>query len=109
LYGIGAAPEGVITATAVRALGGFFEGQLVFYDSEFEKRARKMVGSNIDKIWNAYDLCKSDDTFVIASGVCTGWVPGVEFKNNKAIVTSKIIFGATGEIKVITNEYNLGG
>ena len=109
LYGIGAAPEGVITATAVRALGGFFEGQLVFYDSEFEKRARKMVGSNIDKIWNAYDLCTSDDTFVIASGVCTGWVPGVEFKNNKAIVTSKIIFGATGEIKVITNEYNLGG
>ncbi len=108
LYGIGAAPEGVITATAVRALGGFFEGQLVFYDSEFEKRARKMVGSNIDKIWNAYDLCKSDDTFVIASGVCTGWVPGVEFKNNKAIVTSKIIFGGTGEIKVITNEYNLG-
>jgi fructose-1,6-bisphosphatase class II len=109
LYGIGAAPEGVITATAVRALGGFFEGQLVFYDSEFEKRARKMVGSNIDKIWNAYDLCKSDDTFVIASGVCTGWVPGVEFKNNKAIVTSKIIFGGTGKIKVITNEYNLGG
>ena len=108
LYGIGAAPEGVITATAVRALGGFFEGQLVFYDEEFEKRARKMVGSNIDKIWNAYDLCKSDDTFVIASGVCTGWVPGVEFKNNKAIVTSKIIFGGTGEIKLVTNEYNLG-
>ena len=109
LYGIGAAPEGVITATAVRALGGFFEGQLVFYDPEFEKRARKMVGNNIDKIWNANDLCTSDDTFVIASGVCTGWVPGVEFKNNKAIVTSKIIFGATGKIKIITNEYNSGG
>ena len=108
LYGIGAAPEGVITATAVRALGGFFEGQLVFYDEKFEKRARKMVGSNIDKIWNAYDLCKSDDTFVIASGVCTGWVPGVKFEEDKAVVTSKIIFGATGEIKVITNEYNLG-
>ena len=44
----------------------------------------------------------------IASGVCTGWVPGVEFKNNKAIVTSKIIFGGTGEIKLVTNEYNLG-
>ena len=108
LYGIGAAPEGVITATAVRALGGFFEGQLVFYDEEFEKRARKMVGSNIDKIWNAYDLCKSDDTFVIASGVCTGWVPGVKFEEHKAIVTSKIIFGGNREIKVVINEYNLG-
>jgi fructose-1,6-bisphosphatase class II len=109
LYGIGAAPEGVITATAVRALGGFFEGQLVFYDGEFEKRARKMVGSNIDKIWNAYDLCTSDDTFVIASGVCTGWVPGVQFEEHKAIVTSKIIFGGNREIKVVINEYNLGG
>ena len=109
LYGIGAAPEGVITATAVRALGGFFEGQLVFYDEEFEKRARKMVGSNIDKIWNAYDLCTSDDTFVIASGVCTGWVPGVQFEEHKAIVTSKIIFGGNREIKVVINEYNLGG
>ena len=108
LYGIGAAPEGVITATAVRALGGFFEGQLVFYDGEFEKRARKMVGSNIDKIWNAYDLCTSDDTFVIASGVCTGWVPGVKFEEHKAIVTSKIIFGGNREIKVVINEYNLG-
>ena len=109
LYGIGAAPEGVITATAVRALGGFFEGQLVFYDSEFENRARKMVGNNIDKVWNANDLCTSDDTFFIASGVCTGWVPGVKFENDKAIVTSKIIFGGTGKIKIITNEYNLGG
>lgn len=108
LYGIGAAPEGVIAATAVKALGGFFEGQLVFYDSEFENRAHKMVGSNIDKIWNANDLCTSDDTFFIASGVCTGWVPGVKFENDKAIVTSKIIFGGTGKIKIITNEYNLG-
>ena len=108
LYGIGAAPEGVITATAVRALGGFFEGQLIFYDEDFENRARKMVDSDIDRIWNAKDLCTSDDTFFIASGVCTGWVPGVKFENDKAIVSSKIIFGGTGKIRLITNEYNLG-
>lgn len=109
LYGIGAAPEGVITATAVRALGGFFEGQLVFYDQEFESRARKMVGNDIDKIWNADDLCTSDDTFFIASGVCSGWIPGVKFVDEKVVVTSKLIFGNTGEVKLITNEYNLGG
>ena len=109
LYGIGAAPEGVITATAVRALGGFFEGQLVFYDKEFESRAQKMVGSDINKIWTANDLCTSDDTFFIASGVCSGWVPGVKFVEDRAMVTSKIIFGSTGEVKLITNEYNLGG
>ena len=68
-----------------------------------------MVGNDIDKIWTAHDLCTSDDTFFIASGVCTGWVPGVEFAENKAVVTSKIIFGDTGEVKLITNEYSLGG
>ena len=109
LYGIGAAPEGVITATAVRALGGFFEGQLVFYNSDFENRARKMVGSDIDKIWKADDLCKSDDTFFIASGVCSGWVPGVSIKGDKATVTSKIIFGGSGEKRLVVNEYDLGG
>jgi len=109
LYGIGAAPEGVITATAVRSLGGFFEGQLVFYDKDFKRRAREMVGSDIDRIWTASDLCTSDDTFFIASGVCTGWVPGVKFDTNKVTVSSKIIFGGTGEIKLITNEYDLGG
>jgi len=109
LYGIGAAPEGVITATAVRALGGFFEGQLVFYDEDFESRAREMVGSDIDRVWTASDLCTSDDTFFIASGVCTGWVPGVKFDTDKVTVSSKIIFGGTGEIKLITNEYDLGG
>ena len=101
-------PQGVARAY-VRALGGFFEGQLVFYDQEFESRARKMVGDDIDKIWTAKDLCTSDDTFFIASGVCTGWVPGVEFVKDKAVVTSKIIFGDRGEVKLITNEYNLGG
>tara|TARA_X000000368_G_C23056470_1_gene724106 strand:+ start:1272 stop:2219 length:948 start_codon:yes stop_codon:yes gene_type:complete len=109
LYGIGAAPEGVITATAVRALGGFFEGQLVFYDKDFESRAREMVGSDIDQIWTASDLCASDDTFFIASGVCTGWVPGVKFDTDKVTVSSKIIFGGTGEIKLINNKYDLGG
>ena len=68
-----------------------------------------MVGNDINKIWNAEDLCTSDDTFFIASGVCSGWIPGVKFVDEKVVVTSKLIFGNTGEVKLITNEYNLGG
>ena len=37
LYGIGAAPEGVITATAVKAMGGFFEGRLHFMMTHLKK------------------------------------------------------------------------
>ena len=107
LYGIGAAPEGVITATAVKALDGFFEGQLHFYDAEFEKRASQMLGDDIDKIWSADELCTSQDAFFVASGVCSGWLPGVKFHDNKATVSSRVIFGETGESKLITNEYDL--
>ena len=107
LYGIGAAPEGVITATAVKALDGFFEGQLHFYDAEFEQRASQMLGDDIHKIWSADELCTSQDAFFVASGVCSGWLPGVKFHDNKATVSSRVIFGETGESKLITNEYNL--
>ena len=107
LYGIGAAPEGVITATAVKALDGFFEGQLHFYDAEFEERASQMLGDDIHKIWSADELCTSQDAFFVASGVCSGWLPGVKFHDNKATVSSRVIFGETGESKLITNEYDL--
>ena len=108
LYGIGAAPEGVITATAVKAMGGFFEGRLHFMDDSFKERALKMLGSDINNLWSADDLCRSTDSFFIASGVCSGWIPGVKFDGNKAEVTSKIIFGDSSETQIITNEYILG-
>tara|TARA_B100001559_G_scaffold48651_1_gene37095 strand:- start:1044 stop:1214 length:171 start_codon:yes stop_codon:yes gene_type:complete len=44
----------------------------------------------------------------IASGVCSGWIPGVKFDGNKARVTSKIIFGDSKETQIITNEYIVG-
>ena len=108
LYGIGAAPEGVITATAVKAMGGFFEGKLHFMDETFKTRAVEMLGDKIDNVWSSDDLCQSNDSFFIASGVCSGWIPGVKFEGNKAIVTSKIIFGDSKESEIVTNEYSIG-
>lgn len=108
LYGIGAAPEGVITATAVKAMGGFFEGKLHFMDESFKSRAVKMLGNDINNLWSADDLCQSSDSFFVASGVCSGWIPGVKFTNDQAVVTSKIIFGDSKESKIITNKYRVG-
>ena len=98
----------VVSATAVKAMGGFFEGRLHFMDDSFKERALKMLGSDINNLWSADDLCRSTDSFFIASGVCSGWIPGVKFEGNKAEVTSKIIFGDSSETQIIINEYILG-
>jgi fructose-1,6-bisphosphatase/sedoheptulose 1,7-bisphosphatase-like protein len=90
--GIGAAPEGVITATALRGLDAPFEGRLVTTTENHQERALKMVGDRINDIWGRDELCASSDAVYIGSGVCAGRVPGVR-KNPEGnmVVTSEII------------------
>lgn len=82
LLGIGAAPEGVITATAIRGIGGVFEGRLVFRSDEEEARAEQMIDDDLTRLWDAKDLCRSDDAIFVASGVCDGYLPGVKIYDN---------------------------
>ena len=77
LMGIGAAPEGVITATALRGLGSSFEGRLVFKNEGHRDRAEKMIDGDIERIWARDDLCSSDDSVFIGTGVCDGRTKGV--------------------------------
>ena len=78
LMGIGAAPEGVITATALRGLGSSFEGRLVFKNDGHRERAEKMIDGDIERIWGRDELCSSDDSVFIGTGVCDGRTKGVE-------------------------------
>ena len=87
LLGIGAAPEGVITATALRGIGGVFEGRLVFRSDEEEKRAEKMIDDDLTRLWKANDLCQSEDAIFAATGVCDGYLPGVKLNNDGTIST----------------------
>ena len=98
LYGIGAAPEGVITATAIRGIGGVFEGRLVFRSDEEEKRAEKMVDDDLTRLWDATDLCRSDDAIFAASGVCDGYLPGVIVGEDTVQTFAELIDVQTGEV-----------
>ena len=91
LMGIGAAPEGVITAAAIQGIGGVFEGRLVFRSEEEEKRAEKMVDDDLERLWDARDLCKSDDAIFVASGVCDGYLPGVKFGDDNIQTFAELI------------------
>jgi fructose-1,6-bisphosphatase/sedoheptulose 1,7-bisphosphatase-like protein len=105
LMGIGAAPEGVIAATAIKALGGVFESRLHFHKPEFRERAEKMMDDDVDRLWTEQDLCQSDDTLFVATGVCDGWLPEVSFEDGVIKTTSKIINGSDGSVEVITTNH----
>ena len=58
LLGIGAAPEGVITATAIRGIGGVFEG---WYSVLRRKKAvLQHIDDDLTRLWDAKDLCQSE-------------------------------------------------
>ena len=105
LLGIGAAPEGVITATAIEGIGGIFEGRLKFKDIEEEERASKMINDDLHKVWKSDELCKSNDALFVATGVCNGYLPGVEVTEKGTKTTSQIIDVYNKEIKLITNHH----
>ena len=98
LMGIGAAPEGVISATALRGLGGMFEGKLVFRSEEEEARAEVMVDDDLTRLWKAHDLCQSEDAIFAASGVCDGYLPGVVVGERTTTTFNELIDVAKGSV-----------
>lgn len=107
LMGIGAAPEGVITATALRGLGAHFEGKLIFRNEGHRERAEEMIDGDIERIWQRDDLCMSDDAIFVASGVCSGYLPGVHFSDGQAHVHSEIIDVKKRERSLTSRSYQI--
>jgi fructose-1,6-bisphosphatase II len=69
--GIGGSPEGVATACAVKALGGFMQGVLHPTDEQ-EKQRGIDAGLKFDHVYGLDDLVASDNTFFVATGVTDG-------------------------------------
>ena len=71
MMGTGGAPEGVLSACALKCLGGGFQGRLVFQEEEQKNRARKMGIDNLDKIYDRDEIAKAS-VFFCATGVTNG-------------------------------------
>ena len=106
LMGIGAAPEGVITATALRGLGAPFEGRLVFKNEGHRSRAEEMIDGDIERLWKRDDLCSSEDSLFIGTGVCQGRTKGVIQDGNTYSVESEIIDVANGIHKFVSGTHS---
>lgn len=68
-YGIGGAPEGVVSAVALRCLGGDMQGRLLPQDRVEAERCRRMGISDYKAILRLEDLVRSDDCVFAATGV----------------------------------------
>lgn len=102
LLGVGGAPEGVISAAAMKCLGGDFQGRLVFRNEDEKARARKMGITDLDRIYKLEELAKGDVMFV-ASGVTDGpLLKGLRFlSGHRAKSHSIVMRSKTGTIREI--------
>ena len=71
LMGTGGAPEGVLSAAALKCLKGGFQAQLVYKDEKERQRAEKAGVQGLDKIWDRDELARGKAYF-FATGVTTG-------------------------------------
>jgi fructose-1,6-bisphosphatase II / sedoheptulose-1,7-bisphosphatase len=103
--GIGAAPEGVIAASALRCTGGQMQGRLILDTEEKRERARDMGVSDPDKKYDLTELARGD-VVVAATGVTDGaLLQGVHF-GPEIIHTDTIIYRSnTGTVRRIKAEH----
>jgi len=120
LMGIGAAPEGVISAAAMRALGGHFQGQLVYdpaiaqtsewadYTKEGNiKRLNEMGITDIDKIYEANELASGENVVSAGSGITDGLLfDGVKFERD-CVRTSSLVISTLDSTARFTNTVHI--
>src|SRR5438445_772269 len=101
LYGIGGTPEGVISAAALKCLGGAMQGRLWPRNDE-ERRKLLDAGYDIDKVLTIDDLVAGQDVFVAATGVTTGaLLQGVRYTAEGAVTESIVMRSRSGTIRRI--------
>lgn len=102
VMGSGGAPEGVITAAAIRCLNGYMLGRLVIDKPELEERIARMGIRDKNKIYRAEDLAPGRQLIFAATGVTDGsLLKGVRFFGEGTRTTSVVLTLMTGKVRFI--------
>ena len=103
--GIGGSPEGVATAAAIKALGGFLQGRLA-PGSDEERQRGLDAGLKFDHVYEANDLVRGDNTFFVATGVTDGeLVAGVRRKGPIIRTESVVLRSRSGTIRRVLADH----
>jgi fructose-1,6-bisphosphatase II len=107
LVGIGGTPEGVITACALKAMGGAIQARLHPMNEEEERRARD-TGHDLDRILRTDDLVRSDNAFFAATGITDGdLLRGVRYTRGGAVTQSLVMRSRSGTRRLVESSHML--
>ncbi|WP_183093785.1 class II fructose-bisphosphatase [Nocardioides stalactiti] len=109
LLGIGGTPEGIITACAIKSLGGTIQGRLWPTDDEERQKAID-AGHNLDPdyVLTTDTLVTGDDCFFVATGITDGeLLRGVRYRAGGCTTESLVMRSRSGTIRTITSEHQL--
>ncbi|MED4311864.1 class II fructose-bisphosphatase [Heyndrickxia coagulans] len=107
LFGSGGAPEGVISAVALKCLGGEIQGRLLPQNDAEQERCLSM-GVDINKVLMMDDLVSGDDAIFAATGVTDGeLLRGVQFKGQYGSTHSVVMRAKSGTVRFIEGQHSL--
>lgn len=103
--GLGGAPEGVLSAAALRCIGGQMQTRLVIDTEALQERIKKMGIKDAKKKYEIEDMVKGDCLFA-ATGVTTGaMLQGVVFGKNMIETETVVMRSATGTVRRVIAEH----
>ncbi len=106
LMGVGGTPEGVISAAALKCLGGGMQGKLWPRNDE-ERRQLVDAGYDPDRVLTTDDLVAGEDVFFAATGITNGaLLRGVRYDEHGAVTFSLVMRTRTGTIRFMESRHN---
>ena len=107
LLGIGGTPEGIITACAIKCLGGVIQGRLSPRDDE-ERQHAIDNGHDLDRVLTTDDLVQTDNCYFVATGITDGeLLRGVRYRAGGATTESLVMRSKSGTTRIVEAHHNL--
>ena len=107
LFGLGGAPEGVISAVGLKCLGGEIQGRLVPSNAAELERCQRM-GLDVNKVLRMEDLVKGDDAIFAATGVTDGeLLRGVRFTGAHSETHSLVMRTKSGTVRFVEGRHSM--
>jgi fructose-1,6-bisphosphatase II len=105
LLGIGGTPEGIISAAAIKCMGGLIQGRLWPKD-DAERRKALDAGHELDRVLTTDDLVQGDNVFFVATGVTDGeLLKGVRYRGGGATTHSLVMRSKSGTLRYVESHH----